>query len=271
MFSNGRDRAARRYEAALSPALAAWRDADGSWFDGTPESVDKRIAQCRVIQSNLRGAAGALAGTGGEMAYIAAEQELAGDRRGLEQLRRDLLTAGADRDNSTCQYDSGSMYGNQPLCSQPAEHLIHYHNGSSGPLTLAVCRKHLDAARGAIGDTGNSWPNPVDKVEKLSGRRLKSVRVRDEIRHGDYNDVREVDVEPTLEGFIDLLNSGPYGGGNVAHPGNKYAVEAWEKFKDTGRSQFGWRDFSTVPDEGRTARRRTAAARPDFPDSLMYL
>lgn len=204
MFSNGRDRAARRYEAALSPALAAWRDADGSWFDGTPEAVDKRIAQCRVIQSNLRGAAGALAGTGGEMAYIAAEQELAGDRRGLEQLRRDLLTAGADRD-------------------------------------------------------------------KLSGRRLKSVRVRDEIRHGDYNDVREVDVEPTLKGFIDLLNSGPYGGGNVAHPDNKYAVEAWEKFKDTGKSQFGWRDFSTVPDEGRTARRRTAAARPDFPDSLMYL
>ena len=200
MFSSGKERVARKYEAGLAPELEAWRTAD-AWFDGSPDSVDKRLAHCRHLQAGLRGAAGALAGTGKEFVYIAAEQELAADRQSLEQLRRDLLTAASDRE---------------------------------------------------------------------AGTRRKSIRVRDEIRHGDYHDVRDVDVEPTLEGFIDLLNSGPYGGGNVAHPGNKYAVEAWEKFKNTGKSQFGWRDFSAVPDEPRTAR-RTAAGRRDFPDSLMYL
>lgn len=100
MFSNNTERVSRRYAASLSPALARWQESEGSWFDGSPQSVDKRIAQCRALQSGLRGAAGALAGTAGAVRYIAAEQSLAADRRALAQLRRDLLTAAADRESA---------------------------------------------------------------------------------------------------------------------------------------------------------------------------
>lgn len=205
MFSSGKDRAARKYEAGLAPELEAWHEAansTGAWFDGTPESVDRRIAQCRHLQSGLRGAAGALAGTGKDLRYIAAERELEADRASLERLRRDLLTGAADRE--------------------------------------------------------------------VAGSRRKSVRIRDEIRHGDYHDVRDVDVEDSLEGFLDFLNSGPYGGGNVAHPGNKWAVDAYNRFQNTGKSDFGWREFTRLPD-GHEAARTAGRAGQDFPDALMHL
>lgn len=111
MFNDAKERARRRHEAALSPVLAAWRESDGSWFDGSAESVDRRIARCRVLQSGLRGAAGALAGTGRELDYIAAERDLAADRAALEGLRCDLLTGAADREHVA---DLSGFNGSQP-------------------------------------------------------------------------------------------------------------------------------------------------------------
>lgn len=47
-----------------------------------------------------------------------------------------------------CDYDSGSMYGNVPLCDREATVAITYRNGSTGPLTAAVCDRHNLATQG---------------------------------------------------------------------------------------------------------------------------
>ena len=49
----------------------------------------------------------------------------------------------------TCKLDSGSATGNVPLCSHPAEFIVTYHNGSSGPFRLPVCARHVSATEGA--------------------------------------------------------------------------------------------------------------------------
>lgn len=46
-----------------------------------------------------------------------------------------------------CSYDSGSRYGNQPLCDQPATHVVVYRNGSYGPFRAATCPRHLTATQ----------------------------------------------------------------------------------------------------------------------------
>lgn len=65
--------------------------------------------------------------------------------------------------------------------------------------------------------------------------------VRDELHHGDYEDIRVVEVGEDLDSFLDFLNSGPYGGGNVATRSNRFAVAAYQEFMSTGQTDFGWR------------------------------
>jgi len=45
-----------------------------------------------------------------------------------------------------CEHDSGSMTGFAPLCAGPATHLVTYHDGSSGPIRIMVCARHVHVA-----------------------------------------------------------------------------------------------------------------------------
>lgn len=51
---------------------------------------------------------------------------------------------------TACQYDSGSMYGNRPLCAQKATHIVTYRNGSGAPMRTAVCARHLGPMQGRV-------------------------------------------------------------------------------------------------------------------------
>jgi hypothetical protein len=51
---------------------------------------------------------------------------------------------------SKCEYDSGSMYGNRPLCARQADYKVSYSNGSYGPFTARVCKRHLDPTKARI-------------------------------------------------------------------------------------------------------------------------
>lgn len=48
----------------------------------------------------------------------------------------------------TCSYDSGSMYGCEPVCSAPAVAVVVYSNGTSGPFRAPVCAHHESPMRG---------------------------------------------------------------------------------------------------------------------------
>jgi len=78
-------------------ALYAKYSENEEWFTGTPDSVDRRIAQCKRISNAAKAASVRLAGRNAGAQYIALAQEMDSDRTALEGLRRDLLTASSDR------------------------------------------------------------------------------------------------------------------------------------------------------------------------------
>jgi hypothetical protein len=78
-------------------ALYAKYSENEEWFTGTPDSVDRRIAQCKRISNAAKAASVRLAGRNAGGQYIALAQEMDSDRTALEGLRRDLLTASSDR------------------------------------------------------------------------------------------------------------------------------------------------------------------------------
>lgn len=78
-------------------ALYAKYSENEEWFTGTPDSVDRRIAQCKRIANAAKAASVRLAGRDAGIQYIALAQEMDSDRTALEGLRRDLLTASSDR------------------------------------------------------------------------------------------------------------------------------------------------------------------------------
>lgn len=43
---------------------------------------------------------------------------------------------------SKCEYDSGSMYGNRPLCSAPAKYVVVERSGMGKPFRNLSCEKH---------------------------------------------------------------------------------------------------------------------------------
>lgn len=51
---------------------------------------------------------------------------------------------------STCEYDSGSMFGNVPICDAPAVWMLVYRNGSYGPFTMRVCDAHALPMQGRV-------------------------------------------------------------------------------------------------------------------------
>lgn len=82
MFPNASPiKAAARTAAALNQQLEGYRATVGSWYDGTPPSVDARIAHCDRLIHRLR-----TAGIG----HQGTEAELVDDRRVLVGLKHGL-------------------------------------------------------------------------------------------------------------------------------------------------------------------------------------
>lgn len=85
--------------AASVRSLYAKYSGNENWFDGTPDSVDRRIAQAKKIGNAAKAACVRLSGRNVVSQYIALAHEMDTDRAALEGLRRDLLTGAVDRDD----------------------------------------------------------------------------------------------------------------------------------------------------------------------------
>lgn len=88
-------------------SLYAKYSADENWFTGTPDSVDRRIAQAKKIANAAKAACVRLSGRNVVSQYIALAHEMDTDRVALEGLRRDLLTAATDREDGHTAYQTG--------------------------------------------------------------------------------------------------------------------------------------------------------------------
>lgn len=73
-------------------------------------------------------------------------------------------------------------------------------------------------------------------------------RIRETIRHGDYHNVREVEIESTWAGMVKLLMGSPYHGGADADSmaNNPYVTAAFVDLMATGRASFGWADYEIL-------------------------
>jgi hypothetical protein len=88
-----------RTAASVRSLYSKYASTEDNWFDGTPDSIDRRIAQCKRIANLAKAGSVRLSGRNASSQYIALAHEMDGDRKALEGLRRDLLTAGMDRED----------------------------------------------------------------------------------------------------------------------------------------------------------------------------
>ena len=95
-----------RSQAGRTASTAGqWQRESETWFDGSPESVDRRLAQCERMLHQAR-AGMARDGLRHGSRHIDTIASLEVDKGALLALRRDLLTAASDRAPSSARADA---------------------------------------------------------------------------------------------------------------------------------------------------------------------
>ena len=90
MFKDARALDRQRTATSFDRALATYTKVAESWFDGTVQSVDRRLAQCDRLLHTARATVARMTISDSNR-YLAAAERLSDDRRVLEGLRDDLL------------------------------------------------------------------------------------------------------------------------------------------------------------------------------------
>lgn len=98
MFRDASAIDSERTATAVRTAHDKYEASSDSWFDGTPDSIDRRIAVCQRLSHICKNATIRLAERPAGMQYVALSNSLESDRISLEALRHDLLTAGMNRE-----------------------------------------------------------------------------------------------------------------------------------------------------------------------------
>lgn len=100
MFKDARALDRQRTATSFDRALSAYTKTAESWFDGTVQSVDRRLAQCDRLLHTARATVARMTISDSNR-YLAAAERLSDDRRVLEGLRDDLLTGASNREDVT--------------------------------------------------------------------------------------------------------------------------------------------------------------------------
>lgn len=112
MFRAASDIDAERTAAKVRELVSNWESSTDSWFDGSVESIDNRLAQCKKFANVCREATMRLMNHRDGIRYAAITTDLDIDRRSLEAMRRDLLTAATDRKG----WSEVSEHEEPPIC-----------------------------------------------------------------------------------------------------------------------------------------------------------
>lgn len=119
MFRESSSIDSERTAASVRSLYAKYSAAEDSWFDGTPDSVDRRILQAKKIANISKQASVRLSGRNSASQYIALAAEMDSDRKSLEGLRRDLLTAAMDLEDDEPVYE---MHERDPHTNPDGHH-----------------------------------------------------------------------------------------------------------------------------------------------------
>ena len=96
MFKDARELDRQRTASRFDQALRKYQSQSEKWFDGTVNSVDRRLGFCDRLLHSVRATVARLSQTE-SLRYLQAADELRGDRRYLEGLREDLLNGASGR------------------------------------------------------------------------------------------------------------------------------------------------------------------------------
>lgn len=72
------------------------------------------------------------------------------------------------------------------------------------------------------------------------------IRVRETIHHGDFHNTREVSIEPTWNGFVEMLGTSTYPVMSDRSGDNRYTAMAFAWLLTTGAAQIGWIDYKVI-------------------------
>jgi hypothetical protein len=112
MFTDSRSIDDRATAASFDSAYQKYAAAADSWFTGSPDSIDSRLAQCNRLMHIARHALGRRGANTGPLTNLASLEE---DARALIALRHDLLTGAYDRE------DTSSIAGVRIAAERPSE------------------------------------------------------------------------------------------------------------------------------------------------------
>lgn len=98
MFRDASAIDSERTATAVRTAHDKYEASSDSWFDGTPDSIDRRIAVCQRLSHICKNATIRLVDRPAGRQYVALSNSLESDRISLEALRHDILTAGMYRE-----------------------------------------------------------------------------------------------------------------------------------------------------------------------------
>lgn len=78
---------------------------------------------------------------------------------------------------------------------------------------------------------------------------IEPLRVRETVRHGNYHNVRTVEMPVTWDGFTALLLSSPYCGSQTAESlaANTFVAATFASLLRDGRASHGWATYDVVP------------------------
>ena len=224
------------------------------WFTGTPDSVDRRIAQCKRIANAAKAASVRLAGRDAGIQYIALAQEMDSDRTALEGLRRDLLTASSDRYAEDINDGSGPPM-ESPLA--PPTHEDHLH------VDAPAHQDHLhQGSRYAAKDEGNR-PGNHTSYQTGFGRTIEKTRDPGEYQGKHRAEARFFIAEQECDDLGELLIRAQNHAERVSStlPARQSRAHV-ASFVEAVRGEY------QPPRQQRTA---SYSAPQDFPADLMFL
>ena len=98
MFRSASQIDSERTASSLRRIKANWERTADSWFTGSVDSIDRRIALCERLIHQASQATARLLDRPESAHYMKLAHDLQADHEALTQMRRDLLTAASDRE-----------------------------------------------------------------------------------------------------------------------------------------------------------------------------
>lgn len=96
MFRDARALDRQRTATSFDAALQRYASEAEKWFDGSVNSIDRRLGQCERLLHSVRATVARLSTTDSQR-YLLAAEELKSDHRALQALREDMLTGASNR------------------------------------------------------------------------------------------------------------------------------------------------------------------------------